>query len=135
MSLDTICSIILAALSAMSLLYAVVQTIKKRKQGASVSEVNAELTRQLEEHNKRTAVFDKIAEVINETEGIFAGIKNPIAKISYAITKLQVICVEQGVVIPEEELKGKIEKYLSTPQKNKSSEANYGEKERADVIN
>ena len=117
MSIDTVCSILLAALSVFSFGYAIWQTMRKKKQGASAEEVNAELTRQLEEHNKRAAVFDKIAQVINEAESVFVGVKNPVAKLNYAITKLQIACVEQGVVVPEEELAAEVEKYLSTPQK------------------
>lgn len=117
MSIDTICSILLATLSFFSFGYAIWQTIRKKKQGANASEVNAELTKQLEEHNKRLAVFDKVAQVINEAENVFAGVRNPVAKLNYAITKLQIACVEQGVVIPEEELAAQVEKYLTTPQK------------------
>ena len=117
MSIETICSILLATLSFFSFGYAIWQTIRKKRQGANASEVNAELTKQLEEHNKRLAVFDKVAQVVNEAENVFTGVRNPVAKLNYAITKLQIACVEQGVVIPEEELAAQIEKYLTTPQK------------------
>lgn len=96
--ITTISSVVITAVS---IIIAVIQTIKKGKKCKSV-----ELAK----------VVQKIPEYITEAEQIIGASKG-VAKLQYVLNKIQLQCQINGINYTENQFKYEIEKILETPQK------------------
>lgn len=99
--IEQITTIISLAISAISIIAAIIQTIRKGKKSKTV-----ELAK----------VVQKIPEFIKEAEEIIGNGKG-IAKLSYVMNKIQLQCQLSGITYQEQAFKEEVEKILETPQK------------------
>lgn len=127
MKVETICSICLAVLSVISLLLTFIKSWRYKKRQAMLAttagDTNAvpENDNDIDELNKKIKIFSKIIGYICEAEKVFAGVKNPMAKLNYVITKTQIDAVKNNITIDDNDIVNYVEDVLTAPQK-KSAE-------------
>ncbi len=122
MKVETICSICLAVLSGISLLLAFIKSWRaKKRTKAETAETIPATDNDIDELNKKIKIFSKIIGYICEAEKVFAGVKNPMAKLNYVITKTQIDAVKNNLTIDDNDIVNYVEEVLETPQK-KSAE-------------
>lgn len=122
MKVETICSICLAVLSGISLLLAFIKSWRaKKRTKAETAEAVPATDNDIDELNKKIKIFSKIIGYICEAEKVFTGVKNPMAKLNYVITKTQIDAVKNNLTIDDNDIVNYVEEVLETPQK-KSAE-------------
>ena len=122
MKVETICSICLAVLSGISLLLAFIKSWRaKKRTNAETAEAVPATDNDIDELNKKIKIFSKIIGYICEAEKVFTGVKNPMAKLNYVITKTQIDAVKNNLTIDDNDIVNYVEEVLETPQK-KSAE-------------
>ena len=128
MKVETICSICLAVLSVISLLLTFIKSWRYKKRQAILATAAGDTTNavpendnDIDELNKKIKIFSKIIGYICEAEKVFAGVKNPMAKLNYVITKTQIDAVKNNITIDDNDIVNYVEDVLKAPQK-KSAE-------------
>lgn len=91
------------ALTAMSIVIAIIQSIKSSKKERIV---------------KLAKIVQKIPGLINESEELF-GEKCGKAKLNYVLNQLNIECIQNGIEFDKSGLAASVENVLSTPQKKK----------------
>ena len=111
MKVETICSICLAVLSVISLLLTFIKSWRYKKRQAMLATTAGDTTNavpendnDIDELNKKIKIFSKIIGYICEAEKVFAGVKNPMAKLNYVITKTQIDAVKNNITIDDNDI-------------------------------
>ena len=124
MKVETICSICLAILSVISLLLTFIKSWRYKKRQAILATTAGDTTNavpendnDIDELNKKIKIFSKVIGYICEAEKVFAGVKNPMAKLNYVITKTQIDAVKNNLTIDDNDIVNYVEEVLETPQK------------------
>lgn len=114
MNIERLLNVILAVFSIANVIYTSIMLIRKKRQGATKEELEAEVYNL----RRRDEVLCAIPAFINEAEEVFSGVHNPMGKLMYVVTKTQMKAVELGITMSQNEITNEVEnKYLATPQK------------------
>lgn len=124
--IETIATISSIVITASSIIIAVIQTIRKKKQkrttaGETAKREIAEAENDHLHHLVELAkIVQKIPNFINEAEEIIGDGKG-LAKLKYVLNNIQMQCQLAEIEFNEEEFKEEVEKILETPQKKKTT--------------